>query len=149
MRSIHDARIGRLLGVAYSLWQRETYGTLVDMGFDEVRPSHSPVFRFIDPEGTRIVDLSDRAGMTKQSMAYLVRSMEERGLLRVLPDPEDARARRVVLNERGLDAAAALVEASMRAEAAMMRRFGGGKVEDLRKLLGALVDWDFQGEGAS
>ena len=146
MKKMDDARIGRLLGAAYSLWQRETYQALVEMGFEEVRPSHSPVFRYVEPEGTRIGDLADRAGMTKQSMAYLVRSMEDRSLAHVQADPEDGRARLVVLTARGCAAAAALIDASLRAEGAMTQRFGNSEVEVMRQSLSALVRWNFEGD---
>ena len=58
----------------------------------------------IDRDGTRISDLARRAGVTKQSMARATISLEDKGLVRRLPDPSDARAKLVVLTDDGWEA---------------------------------------------
>lgn len=140
-----EMRIGRLLSTSYAIWQRETYAALQREGFEDLRPSYSPVFRCIDPAGTRIVDLAERAGMTKQSMTYLVRNMEKRGMVAIGPDPTDGRALRVTLTKRGQEASAALVEASMQLEALFSSKFGQDQIDRLRSILIDFVDWDVGG----
>ena len=128
-------RIGRLLGQAYALWQRRTYGRLAQMGFPEIRPAHSPVFRSIDPRGTRVVDLALRAAMTKQSMAYLVKSLEDLRLVEIAEDPDDRRARLVRLTPRGTQAADALAASSREVESDLAGLIGAEDVEALRAVL--------------
>ena len=147
MSDAFEPRIGRLLSQSYGLWQRLTYAGLADRGFPEVRPSHSPVLRHIDDGGTRIVDLAERAGITKQSMTYLVRQLEGKGLAEVREDPHDGRARLVALTDRGQAASQALIESSLALEARFASELGNAKLESLRTLLADLQDWNFGEEG--
>lgn len=93
--------IGALLRIPYQHLAAEVYGALAEGGHREVRPAHSAVFRHILPGGSRITELAERAGITKQSMASLVEHLARHGYLRIEPDPEDGRAKRVVLTRRG------------------------------------------------
>ena len=147
MSDAFEPRIGRLLSQSYGLWQNLTYAGLADRGFPEVRPSHSPVFRHIDEGGTRIVDLAERAGIAKQSMTYLVRQLEDKGLAEVREDPADGRARLVALTARGQAASQALVESSLALETRFASEFGNAKLESLRTVLADLQDWNFGEEG--
>ena len=147
MSDASEPRIGRLLGQSYGLWQNLTYASLADRGFPEVRPSHSPVFRHIDEGGTRIVDLAERSGITKQSMTYLVRQLEDKGLAQIREDPADGRARLVALTARGQAASQALVDSSLALETRFASEFGNAKLESLRIFLADLQDWNFGEKG--
>jgi DNA-binding MarR family transcriptional regulator len=58
----------------------------------------------IDPAGTRVADLARRAGVAKQSMAQAVAGLETRGFVRRQADPDDGRAKLVVLTDAGWEA---------------------------------------------
>ena len=64
--------LGALLRLPYQALARRLYREIAENGFPDVRPAHGSVFRHILPEGSRVTDLAERAGMTKQSMSYLV-----------------------------------------------------------------------------
>jgi DNA-binding MarR family transcriptional regulator len=64
-------------------------------------PAHHPVFENIDPEGTRLTVLAERAAMTHQSMSELVSTMAAIGYLERVPDPADGRAKLVRLTPHG------------------------------------------------
>jgi DNA-binding MarR family transcriptional regulator len=72
-------------------------------GYDMVKPSHNAVFGFLSaPEGQqRTVDLAQRAGVTRQSMGEVVRDMVDLGILELVPDPADGRAKLVRYTEAG------------------------------------------------
>jgi DNA-binding MarR family transcriptional regulator len=70
-------------------------------GDEHATAAHHPVFESIDPEGTRLTVLAARAGTTHQSMGELVGTLERRGYVERVADPDDARARLVRLTERG------------------------------------------------
>src|SRR5947208_1068315 len=89
-----------LRGPFQELVRRVSQG-LAEAGFDDLRPAHTAVFQHIDPEGSRLTDLAERAQITKQSMGYLVDYLEQRGYLERRPDPGDRRAALVCLTERG------------------------------------------------
>jgi DNA-binding MarR family transcriptional regulator len=64
-------------------------------------PAHHPVFENIDPDGTRLTVLAERAAMTHQSMSELVSTMAAIGYLERVRDPADGRAKLVRLTPYG------------------------------------------------
>lgn len=133
-------RLGRMFGDAYELWQRETYGGLEKAGFPHIRPAHSPVFRHIEETGSRVVTLAAAAGMTKQSMAYLVNNLEESGYLEIGVDPEDGRARLVRMTESGSAARKFLEKQSSAFERRVAKAIGPERLGELRALIAAVLD---------
>jgi DNA-binding MarR family transcriptional regulator len=74
-------------------------------GFTELQPSHNAVFATLPATGARPADMAARAGVTRQSMGESIRDMVARGLLEMVPDPDDGRAKIVRYTDRGLLAA--------------------------------------------
>lgn len=144
-RTISEARgtLGSLLRRPYERLQERVYGGLAARGFADVRPAHSSVFRYILPAGSRVSDLAERAGMTKQSMAYLAQSLADLGYVAIGPDPDDGRAKLVRLTVRGVEVWRALVELSAEAETAAATVLGRDRMDSLRDglaRLGAALD---------
>jgi DNA-binding MarR family transcriptional regulator len=133
--------LGALLRLPYDAMQRGLYAELARRGYGEIRPAHSAVFRTIEPEGSRIVEMAERAHMTKQSMAYLVESLESAGYVAVTPDPDDRRAKRVRLTERGKQVQREGIRLSQEWERTVADRIGGeAAITELRRLLQKLRD---------
>jgi DNA-binding MarR family transcriptional regulator len=130
--------LGALLRLPYEALQREVYGGLAARGFPGIRPAHSAVFRHIAPAGSRLTTLAERAGMTKQSMAYLVEGLEAGGHVRTAPDPTDGRARLVRLTAQGERVLEALIALSAEAEARVAEHIGAKRAGKLRR---ALEEW--------
>lgn len=129
------ASLGALLRRPYEDMSRWLYAELANLGFDEVRPAHSSVLRNLSPEGSRVTELAARAGMTKQSMAYLVEQPVGAGLVEVGADPADGRARQVRFTARGTEVVAAALRLSADYERALAARIGVRKMQQLRALL--------------
>lgn len=105
-------------------------------GWDDIRPSHGCVFRFIDPEhGSRLTDLAERGDLTKQAVGEMVSDLERLGYVERVPDPSDGRAKIVRLTARGRACYTAALEAFAAIEAAWAERFGERRVAELRALL--------------
>ncbi|WBY00096.1 MarR family transcriptional regulator [Ramlibacter tataouinensis] len=68
----------------------------------QVGAAHIHITRHLALEGSRLTELAERAGMSKQAMGDLVNQCEAWGLVVREPDPLDARARRVRFTEAGL-----------------------------------------------
>jgi len=68
----------------------------------QVSAAHIHITRHLSLEGSRLSELAESAGMTKQAMGDLVTQCEAWGLVQRMPDPLDARARRIVFTETGL-----------------------------------------------
>uniref|UniRef100_UPI002458087B MarR family winged helix-turn-helix transcriptional regulator n=1 Tax=Nocardia farcinica TaxID=37329 RepID=UPI002458087B len=60
---------------------------------ERLRPAHFAVFRYLDPEGSRITALAEAAGMTQQSMGELVTHLAACGYVERRVDPADPPAR--------------------------------------------------------
>lgn len=112
--------------IGVGLWRASTafvdemYRRAGDRGFADLSPADGTILAFLPPKGLTITDLARRRGATKQATHEAVRKLAGRGILDVLADQEDKRARRVCFTARGLDFVAALqdIKAEMHQEAA-------------------------------
>jgi DNA-binding MarR family transcriptional regulator len=112
---------------------QDMFGRMSEAGFDDVREGHGCVFGFIDLEdGSRLTDLSERSGLTKQAVGEAVAELEQKGYLRRVPDPLDGRAKIIQLTERGLDAALTGRRLFAEIEAEWAERYGEVQVTALR-----------------
>ena len=68
----------------------------------QLTAAHWHISRHLPPEGARLTDLAQRAGMRKQAMATLVKQCEAWGMVQREGDARDARARRVCFTPTGL-----------------------------------------------
>jgi len=68
----------------------------------QISAAHVHITRHLARGGSRLTELAERAGMTKQAMGTLVDQCEAWGLVTRGPDPLDARARRVLFTADGL-----------------------------------------------
>lgn len=132
--------LGALLRLPYQSLLAQMYSELAASGFSDIRPAHSNVFRHILPGGSRITEMAERAQLTKQSMAYLVNYLHERGYVNLIADPEDGRAKTVLLTEKGRAVQEAALRLSKLAEERLAARMGVQKVAQLRALLEKMAD---------
>lgn len=111
-----------------------------DRGFPEVRASHNAVFATLRAEGSRVSDMAASAGITKQSLAALVRDLEDAGLVKVSPDPTDGRAKLVTYTERGWECVRG-GEAHLReVERTLAAVVGRRRLDEVRNTLGEVAD---------
>jgi DNA-binding MarR family transcriptional regulator len=68
----------------------------------QVSAAHIHITRHVALEGSRLTDLAEAAGMSKQAMGDLVQQCEAWGIVARAPDHRDARARLVCFTEAGL-----------------------------------------------
>jgi DNA-binding MarR family transcriptional regulator len=130
--------LGFLLREAYAGLQQQIYAAAAAAGHPDVREVHSPVLRHLPAGGGRVADVARACGLAKQSVAYVVEDLVGLGYLKVEPDPEDGRAKRVGYTARGRKLLAALVQASGEAEERLARRLGVERVAQLRETLVAV-----------
>jgi DNA-binding MarR family transcriptional regulator len=84
---------------------RKLFARLGDEGFEHVREGHGCVFGFIDIErGSRLTDLAERAGLTKQAVGEAATELERLGYAERVPDPTDKRAKIIKLTPSGVEA---------------------------------------------
>ncbi|MGA8514714.1 MAG: helix-turn-helix domain-containing protein [Burkholderiaceae bacterium] len=68
----------------------------------QVSAAHIHITRHVAPEGSRLTDLAQAAGMSKQAMGDLVQQCEAWGIVARTADHRDARARLVCFTADGL-----------------------------------------------
>lgn len=90
-------------------------------------------------DGLRLSVLASRAGMTAQSMGELVDDLERRGYLERRPDPDDRRAKRIYLTERGGENARVARLAIGEVEASLADLLGEQRYIDLRRTLETII----------
>jgi len=125
----------RLLNLAFDDFREDLERRVADTPYKDIRISHGCVFGNIDPEGTRLTDLAERARMTKQSVGEVTSDLEQRGYVERVPDPSDGRAKIIRLTERGRDAQALGVGLIDELEQEWAERFGAERVAALREAL--------------
>ncbi|MCC7259202.1 MAG: MarR family transcriptional regulator [Gammaproteobacteria bacterium] len=88
---------------------------------------------------TRPSDLARAIGVSRQAIQRTLMEMERDGLIHLVPDPADGRAKIVEPSRDGRGIYASALRAIVVMEAELKRRFGKKAINDLRKLLYA--DW--------
>ena len=96
-----DMLIGALLRVPAQTIHRRIIKELNAAGFDELRLPHIAVLQFPGPDGVRPGALAERAGMSKQAMNQLLRSLESLGYIVRSDAPDQGRTRIIRFTKRG------------------------------------------------
>lgn len=126
-----------LLAAAGELTHRINDG-VVARGF-EARPMYGFAFTRLAPHGATVTDLAAHLGVTKQAASQLVEDLVRKGYVERRPHPDDARARLVVLTERGWACTRAAEEAAAEAVGAWVELIGEGEVRALRDQLARIA----------
>src|SRR5687767_7901203 len=78
---------------------------LAEAGYDDIREGYGCVFGFIDIDnGSRLTELAERSGLTKQAVGEVVAELERLDYVRREPDPNDGRAKIIRLTRCGREA---------------------------------------------
>lgn len=104
-------------------------------GFTEMSASHNAVFATLGPEGSRAADMAARIGITRQSMGEVVRDMVRLGILEMVEDPSDRRAKLVRYTAYGEKVAQEGFNHIMEVERIFRDEFGAADLETTRKVL--------------
>jgi DNA-binding MarR family transcriptional regulator len=129
---------GVLLFIAYRAMERRVLAALADAGFGDVTLAQARVFQRIAVNGSRLTELAEQAQLTKQSTGFLVDQLERAGYVERRPDPRDARARLIVIADRGARAVACSAVVVAQVEAEWAAHLGRRGMHRLRVLLTAL-----------
>jgi DNA-binding MarR family transcriptional regulator len=124
--------LGILLREAFVALNDLALARLAARGHGAVRPAHGTVFQYLDDTGTTVSILAERAQMTKQSMAELVRHLEAHGYVERVPDPKDRRAKLVIATDRGRDVFAIVREFVAETEKDLTEALGARRMSRLR-----------------
>ncbi len=132
--------VGALLRVPGQAIQRRIIKELNAAGFEELRVPHMAALQFPGADGVRPGMLAERAGISKQAMNQLLRSLETLGYIVRSNTPEEGRARVVRLTKRGHAAYAKIHEILRHIEREWSSELGPKRFAQLKELL--LVVWE-------
>jgi len=96
-----QTHIGRLFQQLARDFSQQALEKLNQAGHPAIKPFQAELISHLDLEGTRLTQLAQRMGTTKQTMGEAISSLEKQGYLRRRADPSDARANLVVFTEQG------------------------------------------------
>ena len=143
--SERPAPLAALLADASEAMLVEFRAALVAAGYDDIRPTHGCVFRFVQEDGMRLTELAANAGMTKQSVGEVVDDLATLGYVERIPDPADRRAKLIRLTTKGEVARGIGAGLFTEIEARWADRYGADRLTDLRDLLEEIAAGQSQG----
>ena len=129
----------RLLSFGFADFSDELYRRMTAAGYGDLRPGHGCVFGNIDPEGSRLTDMAERARMTKQSVGEVTTDLERRGYVERCPDPNDGRVKIIRLTDRGCEAQRTGLQLIDEIEREWGERYGETDIAALRVALEAIT----------
>lgn len=132
---LRSSNVGRLFLRASRHYGEAAIAEVRRRGHDRLTLAHTSVLPHIDRDGSRLTEIADRAGITKQSASELVVGLERLGYLRRVKDQSDKRAHLLVFTERGEDFLRAAFEAKQALEEEMTRKLGPESAKELIRLL--------------
>lgn len=135
-----DMLIGALLRVPSQAIHRRIINGLNAAGFDDLRLPHIAVLQFPGPDEVRPATLAERAGMSKQAMNQLLRSLEGSGYIVRTDVPGEGGARVVRFTERGHAAYAKIIDTLRDIEREWSSELGPERFAQLKTLL--MLVWD-------
>ncbi|MCG7207636.1 MarR family winged helix-turn-helix transcriptional regulator [Streptomyces arenae] len=129
-----------LLAAAGGLTQRINEG-VVARGFEGMRPAHGFAFARLAPDGATVTELAAHLGVTKQAASQLVDEVVRKGYVERRPHPGDARARLIVLTERGWACTRAAEETAAEVVGEWVELLGEGEVRVLGERLARIAPY--------
>ncbi|PWN05025.1 MarR family transcriptional regulator [Nocardioides silvaticus] len=118
--------------------ERRVQEAVLAAGHDDLSPAMMRIAGQVAEEGSRVTELAERSQITKQSASVLVEQLSRAGYVSRVPDPTDARAKLVVLAERGRDVQRVARREERAIEREWTRHLGVGGMAELRRALSGL-----------
>jgi DNA-binding MarR family transcriptional regulator len=127
--------IGALLRVPAQAIHRRIIKELNAAGFDELNLPHIAVLQFPGPDGVRPSTLAERAGISKQAMNQLLRSLEGLGYIVRSDAPDEGGARIISFTKRGRAAYSKIHDILRDIEREWSAELGATRFAQLKELL--------------
>lgn len=128
--------IGAMLRVPSQAIHRRLVEELNSAGFEEIALPHIAVLQYPGPDGVRPSTLAQRAGISKQAMNQLLRSLENSGYIVRDDHADEGRARVVRFTKRGWATYAKIRNIFLEIENEWRAELGPKAFAQLKQLLG-------------
>ena len=127
-----------LMFALYRAAEDRIFDAVAEAGFGVITRAQGRLLAGIDPGGTRLVVLADRARIAKQTAVSLVDRLEAAGIVERAPDPADGRARLVRLTPRAEQALPIARAEEQRIDDEWTQVIGERRMRELRRSLNDL-----------
>ena len=127
--------IGAMLRIPAQAIHNRIIHDLNAAGFDDLSLPHIAVLQYPGPDGVRPGKLAERAGMSKQAMNQLLKSLEGLGYLVRHDESDGSRARIVRFTPRGRAAFTGILEILRQVEREWSAELGEREFAQLKRLL--------------
>ena len=124
-----------LMFISYRAAEDRIFAAVAEAGYGDVTRAQARLLAGIDPGGTRLVVLAQRARIAKQTALSLVNALESAGYAERVPDPTDGRARLIRLTARGQSGLPHARAEEARIETEWEAQLGPRRMRALRKAL--------------
>lgn len=141
---LYRTNVARKLDNVSEEFHRRLRDKLLARGYDGLKLSFHTVMSNIIFSGTRLVDIAEINGMTKQSIGLIATEIEDLGYIQRIPDPHDGRAKNLVFTERGEQLIQDSIKIVKEVEAEFAALIGEEKIHQLELLLAELSDRIFE-----
>jgi DNA-binding MarR family transcriptional regulator len=138
VKKVDDIRVdhvGWRLWDAAATWKEKFAAEMVAAGHDWYAEARSSVVPYVGLNGTRQADIVARMGLSKQAVQQLIADLEQSGILRRDPDPNDGRGKIVLFTEKGLAAQRDSQKAKKKVEAEIRTLLGDTDFAQLMVIL--------------
>lgn len=127
--------IGRLMHSAYKYIADVANDFMKENGFPELRASEIGVFVNISLEGSSIIELVEKLGISKQAISQNIKKLKKENFVNSEVHPDDSRSILITFTDKGLDALIAWKKLTMHLDNKLIEKLSATKLEELKSLL--------------
>ncbi len=138
--SIDDLDLPTLLRIASTALLDDATGRVIERGFADLRTAHGHVVQHVVDGPRRVGDIAARMGVTQQAVSKSLQELVRLGIVDLMVDPGDARARVASLTPRGRSAIEEARRARAEVEHDLRDRHGARRIATLRRVLVAELE---------
>ena len=128
----------RLLDNVSEDFHRRLRDKLLQRGYRGLKLTFATVMSNMSFSGTRLVDIAELNGMTKQAVGQIANEIEELGYIERIPDPHDGRAKNLVFTALGQGLIRDSIAAVEEVEQEYAQLIGADNMQQLQSLLAKL-----------
>lgn len=129
-----------LLSLSFSTSINELHDRLSELGFEDIKPVHGFMFKYITLNGATGIELAEYLGITKQAVSNIVDYLEKSGYVMRKAHPTDKRGKIIVLTERGWLVVKAKEKIITEIEARWIEYIGTERMQMLKEDLSTFID---------
>lgn len=132
--------LGRLLRDAFDAYHALVVAKVREAGFQDITPAQAQVIAHMDGSPIRALDLAARMGISKQALSVMIAELSKKDYVALQSDPQDGRAKKIALSNRGHELKATGEQSRVIAEQMFLACLNDQQKSQFTHLLAKVVD---------